>query len=207
MPSRHGVRQDIEARRFLDVRFYGTPFKGISKEKWKDKSMDVQNLDGDEVVDIELYAKAGQAIPVANGYRVRIDEETVTVKTHCATGQELLAKVGKRPCAFELIEEFIHHGNNVVESGEEVSLMKPGLKGFITAHKEIVDITINEDPYPIERGERTVAEILSKVNQTPEAYILLEEKDGPPMPIPPNQPVRIRGCEVFHTQVQSGGSS
>src|SRR5260370_857934 len=61
--------------------------------------------------------------------------------------------------------------------------------------------------YEIERGSRTVAEILSKVGQAPEGYILLEEKNGPPLPLPPNVPVKIRGCEIFHSQTQSGGSS
>ena len=63
------------------------------------------------------------------------------------------------------------------------------------------------DPYQIERGDRTVAEILAKVGQTRDGYVLLEEKDGPPLPLPPNQPVKIHGCEIFHTQPQSGGSS
>jgi hypothetical protein len=36
---------------------------------------------------------------------------------------------------------------------------------------------------------------------------LMEEKDGPPLPLPPNLPVKIRGCETFHSQAQSGGSS
>ena len=66
---------------------------------------------------------------------------------------------------------------------------RPGLKGFITAHKEMVTIFINDAPYRIERGERTVAEILAKVGQTPEGYVLLEEKKGPPMPLPPDRPV------------------
>ena len=115
--------------------------------------------------------------------------------------------MGKRSCAFELIEEFIHHENNVVEPSETVNLRKPGLKGFITAYKEVVTIFINGDPYEIDRGERTVAEILSKVGQTPVGYILLEEKDGPPLPLPDKQPVKICGCEKFHSQVRSGGSS
>ena len=84
---------------------------------------------------------------------------------------------------------------------------KRGLKGFITAHREIVTIFINGDPYKIERGDRTVAEILGKVNETIEGYVLLEEKNGPPMTLPPDKPVKIHGCEVFHTQTQSGGSS
>ena len=45
------------------------------------------------------------------------------------------------------------------------------------------------------------------MGKTPDTYALLEEKDGPPLPLPANQPVDIQGCEVFHFQVQSGGSS
>jgi hypothetical protein len=131
----------------------------------------------------------------------------VRVDTPTPTGEMLLSKVHKRPCAFELIEEFTHRESCVVEPDEVVNLRQKGLKGFITAHKEIVTISINSNPYPIERGRRTVAEILSKVGQTPEGYILMEEKDGPPMPLPPNLPVEIRGCEIFHSQPQSGGSS
>ena len=158
-------------------------------------------------IDILEMAERGQEVPDAKAYRVRIDCEIVKVDTPHPTGEMLLSKVHKRPCAFELIEEFVHCENNVVEPGETVNLRKHGLKGFITAHKEIVTISINDKPYRIERGERTVAEILGKVGQTPEGYVLLEERDGPPIPVPPNLPVKVRGCEIFHSQPQSGGSS
>lgn len=158
-------------------------------------------------IDILEFAEQGKEIPHAKAYHVRIDGEKVRIDTAHPTGNLLLSKVGKRPCAFELIEEFVHHENDVVEPGESVDLRKHGLKGFITAHKEIVEISINGDPFNIERGNRTVAEILSKVGQTTEGYILLEEKNGPPLPLPPNVPVKIRGCEIFHSQTQSGGSS
>jgi hypothetical protein len=158
-------------------------------------------------VDIFEFAERGQEVPQASAYRVRIDGEIVKIETARPTGELLLSKVNKRPCAFELIEEFVDHRNDVVEPHEEIDLRKHGLKGFITAQKEIVTIFINGDPYKIERGNRTVAEILAKVNETPEGYVLLEEKNGPPMPVPPDKPVKIHGCEVFHTQAQSGGSS
>jgi sulfur carrier protein ThiS len=158
-------------------------------------------------VDIGEFAERRAAVPHAKVYRIRIDCETVKVETSEPTGEQLLHKVGKRPCAFELIAEFVHCENEVIDLGEKVDLRRHGLKGFITAHKEIVTISINGAPYPIERGERTVAEILAKVGFAPESYILLEEKNGPPLPVAPNHPVKIEGCEIFHTQVQSGGSS
>jgi hypothetical protein len=160
-----------------------------------------------EEVDVEECLNRGEPVPLARRYVVRIDCETVRVETPHPNVEVLLARVGKRPCAFELIEEFVHCKNNVVEPGETVDLRKHGLKGFITAHKEIVTVFINDKPYQIERGERTVAEILSKVDETPEGYILLEENDGPPLPLPPSIPVTICGCEIFHSQVQTGGSS
>jgi hypothetical protein len=162
-----------------------------------------------EVIEIEIreFAERGEEVPHAAVYRIQIDAEMVRVDTPTPTGEMLLGKVHKRSCAFELIEEFTHRESCVLEPDEVVNLRQKGLKGFITAHKEIVTIFINSNPYPIERGRRTVAEILSKVGQTPEGYILMEEKDGPPMPLPPNLPVEIRGCEIFHSQPQSGGSS
>jgi len=158
-------------------------------------------------IDIFEFAERGEQVPHARTYRVRIDGETVKVQTPTPTGEELLHTVGKRPCAFELIAEFRHHENCVIEPHEKVDLLRHGLKGFITAHKEIVTIFINNDPYKIERGEHTVAQILHKVGQTPEGYVLLEEKGGPPLPVPPTVPVNICGCEVFFTQPQSGASS
>ena len=164
------------------------------------------NMDNNEI-DVFEFSQRGEEVPHAPAYRVRIDGETFRIDTPRPTGELLLGKVGKRPCAFELIEEFVRDKNDVVEPNEEVDLRRRGLKGFITAHKEIVTIFINGDPYPIERGERTVAEILGKVNETTDGYVLLEEKNGPPMPLPADKPVKIHGCEVFHTQAQSGGSS
>jgi Multiubiquitin len=158
-------------------------------------------------IDLREFVDRGEAVPHARVYRVRIDDETVKVHTPCPNGEELLHKVHKRPCAFELIAEFRHHEGRVVEPNEKIDLREHRLRGFIAAHKEIVTVFINDKPYSIERGDRTVAEILSKVGQTPEGYILMEEKDGPPLPLPPNLPVKICGCEVFHSQAQSGGSS
>jgi hypothetical protein len=61
--------------------------------------------------------------------------------------------VGKRPCGYELIAEFVHCENLVIEPDETVDLRQRGLKGFITAHKEFVTIFIGgpEHPYRIER--------------------------------------------------------
>jgi hypothetical protein len=164
---------------------------------------------GEMEVDLREFAEKGEDAPLGKVYRVRIDDVTVRVETPHPTGRMLLGLAGKRPCAFELIEEFIHGENRVVEPEETISLHRRGLKGFITAHKEIVTIFIGGEDHPflIERGERTVAEILAKVGKSADSYELLEEKNGPPMPVAANRKVHICGCEMFFVQPQSGGSS
>lgn len=158
-------------------------------------------------VDVCGCAERGEETPAARAYRVRIDCETVVLRTQHPTGEMLLRLVGKRPCAFELIEESAHCENDIVAPAETVDLRKNGLRGFFTAHREVVTITINDRPYLLQKGPRTVAEILAVVGQNPEAYMLLEEKSGPPLPLPQDVPVMIVGCEVFHSQVHSGASS
>lgn len=168
-------------------------------------------MNAEEILEIEIdilgYAERGDEIPRARSYKVRIDCESVRVETPHPTGEALLGKVHKRPCAFELIAEFVHCENEVIEPGETVDLRRRGLRGFITARKEVVTIFIQNDPYQIERGEHTVSELLQKGGKTPEGYVLLEEKKGAPLPLPPDLPVNICGCEVFYTQPQTGASS
>lgn len=166
-----------------------------------------------EEVDVAEYTARGEPVPHGKTYKVRIDH-TVTVDTRLPTGEMLLAKVRKKPCSHELIQELKQHKNIVIEPGQQVDLGKPGLERFITAHKEIVQIFITDDgaaapkAHTIERGKHTVAEILALVGKSPDAYTLYEEKDGgPPLPVPANQPIKIQGCEVFHVQVQTGASS
>ena len=164
-------------------------------------------MDSSDFAEHAIDAAQPPGGPHSTIYHVHIDGSEVAVHEQHPTGEALLALVGKKPCAFELIAEFRHHENDVIEPRETVALGDHSVKRFITARKEIVTIYIEGNPYSIERGRRSVAEILEKVGKTPDAYALLEEKDGPPLPLPANQPVDIQGCEVFHVQVQSGGSS
>src|SRR5260221_5333730 len=156
--------------------------------------MDVQIAEAE--IDVFEYSQRGEEVPHGKKFRIRIDCETVTVDTPDPKGGLLLARVGKRPCAYELIAEFVHCENRVIEPDETIDLRQRGLKGFITAHKEFVTIFIGgpEHPYRIERGERTVAEILGNVDKTTDGYVLLEGRDGhPPLPLPANLPVKIHG--------------
>jgi hypothetical protein len=161
-------------------------------------------------IDVERFSHGHEGAPDGLSYRVPVDGKPVKFKTATPTGVEVLTAVHKRPCGFELIELNVHHENLVIEPAQRVNLRKKGLKGFITAHREIVTVYFGVPPgrpHAIERGDRTVKEILALVGLSPEGYMLLEEKDGPPVPLPEDKPVHIVGCEVFHTQVKSGGSS
>src|SRR5436309_743980 len=57
-------------------------------------------------VDIGELAERGEKVPHAEIFRVPIDCERVRITTQHPTGELLLSRVHKRPCAFELIAEF-----------------------------------------------------------------------------------------------------
>jgi hypothetical protein len=138
---------------------------------------------------------------------VLIDGHDVTVRRHDFTGTSLLATIDKKPCAYELIAVFRHRENRVIEPDEHVDLQQHGLEGFITAHREIVEITIKDKHPRIERGDYSVSRILDLVDETVEGFILLEEKEGDLDRVPDDGVLHIRGCEVFDSQVRTGSSS
>ena len=145
----------------------------------------------------------------ARTFPVHIDDREVLLHEQFPTGTSILSEVGKRPCAWRLVQLLVHGNRQVIEPSTTVDLAEPGPERFITEPKEIVDVFINgrPEPYPIQRGDYSVAQILDLVGQAPDSYILFEEEDGPPLPVPMDTVVHIAGCEIFHTQVQSGGSS
>ncbi len=159
---------------------------------------------------IELDHNGSNAIQAKNpaGHPVHIDDNHVFTPIP-TTGRALLALVGKKPCAYELFEQYANsEDNNVVLPDEVVVLPKPGFKRFVTAHREIVTITINGEQKEIQRGPRSVAELLALVGQNPDGYLLLIEKNGmPPIPVSPADPVSVSGCETFFSQVSTGSSS
>ncbi len=69
-----------------------------------------------------------------------------------------------------------------------------------------VTITVNNDPYRIHRGRRTVAEIKT-AGGIPLADELDQFSDNKLTELPDDGSVVIKGGEVFVSHVRSGGSS
>jgi hypothetical protein len=140
-------------------------------------------------------------------FHIHIDDDRFELEHPIITGREIMKLVNKRPCRYSLVQVFPHADDQFVEPDEKVDLAKPDTERFVTVQKERVAITVKGEAFEVKAGEHSVAQILKLVGETVDGYDLLEEKEGPPMPIPPSQPVHIHGCEIFHTQVKSGGSS
>jgi hypothetical protein len=73
-------------------------------------------------------------------------------------------------------------------------------------HSDLVQITINNNPVEIHRGEHTVAELKS-LGSIPAAYVLIQVIDGTFHQLPDNGHVVIKGGEVFLGQPRTGQSS
>lgn len=158
-------------------------------------------------------AAAGQpaAAPHGRTFPAHVDDTEVLFHEEFVTGEALLERVEKTPCAYTLIQLLPHDATQVIAPDATVDLGQPGAKRFVTKHKQLVDIYINKSdhpaPYEIAPGTHSVAEILGLAGLSADGYDLFIEKDGPPLPIAADTPVVIEGCEVFHAQVRSGGSS
>jgi len=170
------------------------------------ETVSTSNTDGKNIeLPYEHHQNGGH--PSTDNYKVRIDDREFLIHSRHPTIEELLDLVGRKLCAYELIE-LLQGENREVEPGDSIDLHAHGKLGFITAHREIVTIFIKGKPHPIKRGEHTVDQILGLVGETSAGYNLYEEKPGqPPMPVPENEKLHIVGCEVFTYQVKSGTSS
>lgn len=73
-------------------------------------------------------------------------------------------------------------------------------------HCGLVKITINDVVKEVERGVYPVAKI-KELGNVPQAYNLLQEIDGQLVLLADDASLTIKGCEVFHSRVKSGGSS
>lgn len=81
-------------------------------------------------------------------------------------------------------------------------------KGESEKHrKDVVQITVNRQPYDIHRGRRTVAEIkgLANVPLADELALVLGESDL--KPLPDDGSVVIKGGEVFLSYPKDSGSA
>jgi hypothetical protein len=167
----------------------------------------MESPDTPDIIDLADYAERGIEVPHGRHYRVRIDGDVYEVPSERLPERALLELTGKRDCAYELVEQFHDRENFVVEAGSEVDLTIPGLKGFITAHRAVVTIWIDNKDHSVERGSYSVAQILGLAGVAPDAYDLLEEKGGAVQPVSDKATIVIHGCEIFFSQVKSGSSS
>jgi len=95
--------------------------------------MEQHEIESDEVVDVEAYAKAGKPVPPAKKYRIRIDKEHYTVEVPSMTGRQLLQLAQKTPPeGFEIRQKL--QGGQLKKIGldEETRFDAPGVERYVT---------------------------------------------------------------------------
>jgi hypothetical protein len=90
-------------------------------------------VETDEVIDIEEYAKSGRKPPRASRYRIRIDKQYHVVGVSRMTGRELLNLAGKTPATNYMISQKLHGGQvRKIALDEPVDFTAPGVERFMT---------------------------------------------------------------------------
>lgn len=89
----------------------------------------------EEVIDIEVYSKAGKSVPPGRTYRIRIDKENYTVRQSVITGREILALAGRTPEEYNLYQHIRGSQTKTIDAGENVDLTTPGVERFTTMRR------------------------------------------------------------------------
>ncbi len=139
-------------------------------------------------------------------FSARVDETVVHFPTSSPTGKEILEAVGKHPCSHFVVQILRGADDQVIDPAEEADLTKPGLEHFAIVARDIVSITIDQRHFEPKRGLHTVAE-LNRLGGGPAEEKLSQDIDGWLKDLPDDGEVQIRGCEIFDSRKQAGGSS
>jgi hypothetical protein len=88
---------------------------------------------GDEIIDLEEYAKAERRPPHARRYRIRIDKQYYVVSVSSMTGRELLNLAGKTPATNYMISQKLRNGEaRRIGLDEKADFTMPGVERFMT---------------------------------------------------------------------------
>jgi hypothetical protein len=90
-------------------------------------------VETDEIIDIEEYAKAGLKPPKARRYQIRIDKQKLVVEVPAMTGRELLNLAGKTPATNFMISQKMSGGEaRKIGYDEKADFTAPGIERFMT---------------------------------------------------------------------------
>jgi hypothetical protein len=94
---------------------------------------EMAEIETDDVVDLEEYAKSGRKPPRARSYRIRIDKQHHVVSVPYMTGRELLNLAGKTPATNYMISQKLRGGQaNKIGLDEKADFTTPGVERFMT---------------------------------------------------------------------------
>lgn len=101
-----------------------------------------------------------------------------------------------------------NNGEKLIGNNDIVDLGLPGTEHFYSESNgnSIVQIRINDNPYEIHRGRKSVAEIKTTGN-IPIAHDLVQIIDEKLTPLDDNASITIKGGEVFLSHPKDGSSS
>ena len=101
--------------------------------------MDPKEVTAVDAIDIEEYAKRGEAPPKSKRYRIRIDDERFVVEQPTISGIELLKLVKKAPDKWRVYQHIRREQGKEVQPDETVDLTTPGIERFTTIRKQNTD--------------------------------------------------------------------
>ncbi len=93
-----------------------------------------------DVINLEAYAKAGKAPPLATAYEIKINGDPYVISNSMVTGREILTLAGLLPAEkYTLRMKILDKRPVKINLDEEVDLRKPGIEKFKALPRDQTD--------------------------------------------------------------------
>jgi hypothetical protein len=92
-----------------------------------------------EIVEVEIFVRAGKEIPHARSYKIRVDRQHYVVHSHTINGRQILALAGKAPETFKLYQHRRGHQPEQIGPDHVVDLRVHCVERFTTMPKDTTE--------------------------------------------------------------------
>lgn len=93
----------------------------------------------DEIIDLEVYIREQKRVPLARGYRIRIDKGHYVADRPSLSARALLALAGKAPAEKYVLRQIVHGQPIKLDLDDTIDFRAPGIEKFKTMLKTAQD--------------------------------------------------------------------
>lgn len=168
------------------------------------------NLENEDIIDVEQYAKEGKRPPEGKKYKVKIGDDYYVFDHQVVTSKEILDKAQITPAeCYWLYQKLKGFDFKRIAHDEKIDLAQyPGIEHFVVKPTEVFHYFVDKEPETTDLKEMTPNQILEAAGIIPvkDYYLIRTNADGSQDSFKdtPDKPIRMVCPAVRFTSVFRG---